>query len=325
MFRQKISESNIFLPEIKKILLVRFSSFGDIILTFPLLKKLRRSYPESEIHFLTFKKYEEVLKLSPSVNKILLYEKSLSDIRMKVRNENYDVILDLQNNLKSVYTCFMNSKRVFTVRKENLKKFILVKFKINLFREIKPVYRKYILCAGSVLGNEDHEYETDELIFSRGNLFESKYTVISPSSRHFTKTYPAEKFIEFINNNPGLKFVLTGDKTDRDVEICRLIGDQCRNTVNMCGKLNISALANVLYYSELVICNDSAVLHLAEALGKKVKAVFGSTVREFGFFPQLIKSEAMENKGLKCRPCTHIGRDSCPEKHFRCMDLKLNL
>ncbi len=87
----------------------------------------------------------------------------------------------------------------------------------------------------------------------------------------------------------------------------------------------MSALANTIYYSELVICNDSAVLHLSEALGKKAKALFGSTVKEFGFYPQLNNSEALENKDLKCRPCTHIGRESCPEKHFRCMDIKLKL
>ncbi len=313
------------MPEIKKILIIRFSSLGDIILTFPLLKKLRRKYPESEIHFLTGVKYQEVLKLNPSINRVILYDKSLSEIRKVISAENFDVILDLHKNLKSFYACFMNSKRTFRIRKENLKKFILVKFKINLFREIIPVYKKYIICADPVLENKDYEYETDELIFSKGNLFEGKYIVLSPSSRHFTKTYPAAKFIEFIKQYPELKFVLTGDNTDRDKEICGMISEQCSNTLNFCGKLNMSALANTINYSELVICNDSAVLHLSEALGKKTNAVFGSTVKEFGFFPQLKISVTLENKDLKCRPCTHIGRESCPEKHFRCMDIKLNL
>ncbi len=313
------------MSEIRKILIVRFSSLGDIILTFPLLKKLRRELPGAEIHFLTGDKYAETLKLNPVIDKVILHGISLSETRKRIRDENYDVILDLHKNPKSIYTCFMNSKRVFRVKKENLKKLMIVKFKINLFREVIPVYKKYINCAESVLSKSDLDFERDELIFSKGSIFEGDYIVISPSSRHFTKTYPSEKFIEFINRYPDRKFVLSGDNSERDKEICGYISGQCANTVNMCGKLNISALANVLYYSAQIICNDSAVLHLSEALGKNVMAVFGCTVKEFGFFPQLKQSEAIENKGLKCRPCTHIGRPSCPEKHFRCMDTEINL
>ncbi len=91
----------------------------------------------------------------------------------------------------------------------------------------------------------------------------------------------------------------------------------------MCGKLDIPRLANILYNSEYVICNDSAILHLSESLGRKVVAIFGSTVKEFGFFPQLKDSKVLEVKGLECRPCTHIGRESCPEGHFKCMGFQL--
>ena len=70
----------------------------------------------------------------------------------------------------------------------------------------------------------------------------------------------------------------------------------------------------------MVICNDSGVLHLAEALGKRTIVFFGSTVKEFGFYPQLETSVIYENKGLKCRPCTHIGRADCPKGHFKCMN-----
>ena len=106
------------MPEIKKILIIRFSSLGDIILTFPLIKKLRRKYPESVIHFLTGVKYQDVLKLNPSINRIILHDNSLSEIRKMVRSENYDVILDLHKNLKSFYVCFMNSKKAFRIKKE---------------------------------------------------------------------------------------------------------------------------------------------------------------------------------------------------------------
>ena len=88
----------------------------------------------------------------------------------------------------------------------------------------------------------------------------------------------------------------------------------------MCGKLSLNKLAGILYNSTKIITNDSAILHLSEALGKSVNAIFGSTVKQFGFFPQLKDSKVFEISGLKCRPCTHIGRDKCPEGHFRCME-----
>ncbi|MBK8983397.1 MAG: glycosyltransferase family 9 protein [Ignavibacteria bacterium] len=103
------------------------------------------------------------------------------------------------------------------------------------------------------------------------------------------------------------------------MEICDEINSACVNTRNLCGKLSIPELAAVLKRSEYVISNDSAILHLSEALGKKTTGIFGSTVKEFGFFPQLKSSAVIEIKDLKCRPCTHIGLTACPEKHFKCM------
>ncbi|HMS66405.1 MAG TPA: glycosyltransferase family 9 protein [Ignavibacteria bacterium] len=311
------------MPEIKKILVIRFSSLGDIILTFPLLKKIRKKHATAEIHFLTKNVYEEALKLSPQINKILLYENSLRGIREKIKQENYDVIIDLHKNFKSIFVSIFNSRKLYRYKKENFKKFLLVKFKINLFKEIIPVYKKYILSAKDILNANDFEYEFDQLKFTRDSIVDGKYTVIAPSTRHFTKTYPAEKFIDYINRSPGRKFLLVGDKSENDISVCSLIESKCKNVLNMCGKLNMIALTNIIHNSEEVICNDSAILHLSEAAGKKVIAVFGSTVKEFGFFPQLKNSVVLENTAMKCRPCTHIGRESCPEIHFRCMDIQI--
>lgn len=310
------------LTEIKKILIIRFSSLGDIILTFPLLKKIRRKYPAAEIHFLSKKNYEEVLKLNSNISRLLFYENSLSEIRRNIKQENYDVIFDLHKNFRSVFVSFINSDQVYRYKKENIKKFLLVKFKLNFFKEINPVFKKYLICAKEFLNEGDYEFESDVLRFSRDNIMDGSYSVIAPAARHYTKTYPADKFIEFINKSLDRKFVLVGDKTENDKAVCDLIESNCKNVLNMCGKLNMNSLSNVLFNSDEVICNDSAILHLSEAVGKKVTAIFGSTVKEFGFFPQLKESSVIEKNNLKCRPCTHIGKSSCPLKHLRCMDVK---
>ena len=311
------------MPELKKILVIRFSSFGDIVLSFPLLKKLKTVYPQTEIHFLTSQKYKDVVKLSPAVERIILFNESLSQIREAVLDNKYSLIIDLHKNLRSYYVTLFNQARTVRYKKDNFKKFLLVKFKLNLFREVIPVYKKYLKSVKNVIEFNDYSFEADKLIFTKDKIIDGDYTVISPSSRHFTKTYPTEKFIEFINEHPGKKFVLTGDDSEKDNSVCDYISGKCSNVMNMCGKLNIIALTNVLYNSDSVICNDSAVLHLAEAAGKNVKALFGCTVKEFGFFPQLEKSVVFENNNLKCRPCTHIGKDYCKRGDLKCMDLNI--
>ncbi len=318
---QQSGINNIPLTEIKKILVIRLSSLGDIILSFPLIKKLNKTFPDAEIHFLTKKEYADAAALNPYIDKIIKYGSSVSETRKEINIGKYDLILDIHKNFRSIFISIFNGSKVRRYHKDNFRKFLLVKFKWNLFREIIPVYKKYILTISDLIKEDDTEFTVSELTFDKKRNYDYNYIVISPSSRHFTKTYPAEKFIDYINSNPDKKYILTGDNSDRDKNICSHIESKCSNTLNLCGKLDINNLAGVIYHSEYVICNDSAILHLAEALGKKVTAIFGSTVKEFGFFPQLEQSEVIEVEGLECRPCTHIGRESCPLGHFKCMEM----
>lgn len=304
---------------IKKILVIRLSSFGDIILAFPLLKKLREKFPGSEIHFLTKKNYAEVISLNRDVNKVVYLSGSLNETRAEVSKENYDLIIDIHKNFRSLFVSAFNTKKVRRYSKENFKKFLLVNIKVNLFKEIIPVYRKYLLSIEEFLNDDDYDFTISELIFGKDRIIQEDYIVISPASRHFTKTYPAEKFIEYIISLNDKRVILVGDNSSNDKKICDYIESGCKNVLNLCGKLDMNELANVIYYSDYVICNDSAILHLSEALGKRVVALFGSTVKEFGFFPQLKESKVLEVDNLKCRPCTHIGRESCPKGHFKCM------
>ena len=309
----------------KKILVIRLSSLGDIILSFPLLKKLKENFPKSEIHFLTKKNYEEIVSINPNVDRVILLDSSLTKLRSRIKNEKYELIIDIHKNFRSLFVNMFNGNKVVRYKKENLKKFLLVNFKINLFQEITPIYKKYLKTVNNYLNNEDYDFSWSELLFSKDNNTNMNYIVVSPSAKHFTKTYPADNFIEYIKKFQENKIVLVGDNSKKDKDICEYIQSRCSNVLNLCGKLDMKSLANILYNSEYVVCNDSAILHFSEAVGKRVVAIFGSTVREFGFYPQLKDSRVIENKYLKCRPCTHIGRDSCPEKHFKCMiEVRIN-
>lgn len=303
----------------KKILIIRFSSLGDIILSFPLISALKKEYPESEIHYLTKSEYKSLLELNPFISKTILYNSQpLSELKSVVKSEKYDLVLDIHKNFRSILLTLFSGLNVNRYKKDTIKKILLVKFKINLFKKIVPVYLKYIKLFGKEFSEKYKAYTSSLLSFEKGKKFEFKYIVIAPSSKHFTKTYPKEKFVELINKLE-LRVVLVGDESNKDIEICNYI-ERETGAMNLCGKLGYNELANIIYNSEYVVTNDSSILHFSESLGKKVKAIFGSTVKEFGFFPQLKQSVVFENKNLKCRPCTHIGLPACPLGHFKCMN-----
>jgi len=300
----------------KEILVVRLSSLGDVILTFPFLKLLKKYYPDYSISYLTKPEFLHVIEMNPYVNNILSYSP-------KINLKKYDIIFNLQNNLKSNLLISGKSDNIYYYKKDNSKKFLLVKFKVNLFNTITPVFLKYIQSIPEYINltPDEKKFSLTELLFIKTSKINEKYIVVSPSAKHFTKRYPKEKFIDLLNLlNKNFKVILTGSNSNEDTEICSYISSNVSNSLNLCGLLTIPELSTYIYFSEFVISNDSAVMHLTEALGKKVYAVFGSTVKEFGFFPQLESSVVFEVNGLKCRPCSHIGRSSCPEGHFKCMN-----
>lgn len=299
-----------------KILVIRLSSFGDIVLTFPFLNEIKKLYPGSTLDFLVRDEYSEIVGLHRSVDNVISYN---DEIKEMLNNGKYDAVFDLQHNLKS-YDVLPDRANVFTVTKETWKKHVLVYTKINLLKEPVPVYRKYLNVLKMFDGRADTGFTGSELISDNQRLVEGKYCVLSPSSKHFTKRLPKEKF-EAMMKDLNMKIVLTGDNNDTDKDICGYLESKMSNCLNLCGKLNYRELAGVIKHAEYVVCNDSGILHLAEALGKKVFVLFGSTVKEFGFFPALESTELFAVNELKCKPCSHIGRSSCPKGHFKCMEL----
>lgn len=292
-------------------------------MSFPLLKKLKEKFPEAELHFLTKEIYKDLIRMNQSVDKILILKEPLKETRKEIGESDYDLIIDIHRNFRSIYLSAFNGRKIKRYRKDNFRKFLLVKFKIDLFKNIIPVYRKYLNTVSEYLTGDEKKFSISELSFKKEKVIESKYMVIAPSSRHFTKTYPKEKFVSYINNlheRSDIKVILAGDNSEKDKSICRHISENCEYVTDLCGKLSIDELAGVLFYSSEIITNDSSILHFSEALGRNVTAIFGCTVKQFGFFPQLEDSKVMEINGLKCRPCTHIGRDKCPEGHFNCMN-----
>jgi len=306
----------------KSILIIRLSSLGDILLTTPLLRSVKNKYPDIKIDFILKEQFKELLQFNPYVSRIFEYKtgkgenKALFDT---LKANSYDLVIDLQNNFRSFKIRRIVNARALKFRKKSLSKFLLVKFKYNRLSSAGPIPKRYAeVLGGFNLDNEGLDFFLPHSTVSKLGDF-NKYVGFAPGSRHFTKMWPKQYFIELGNllMKNGYLVVLFGGKSD--VQICYELFEKIRGSVNLCNEDKIFDTATDMKKCRAVVCNDSGLMHIACSLGIPVLALFGSTVKEFGFAPYKCKGSLLENTGLYCRPCTHIGRESCPENHFRCM------
>lgn len=249
-----------------------------------------------------------------------LKDKSLLPTAFNIYKRKYDIVFDLHKNIRSLLLTLAVHGITLRYRKNTLKKLLLVLFKINLLSKINPVYRQYLELLRRFKSISSLNYSTNELLYKRKSIKDYRYIVAAPSSKHFTKRLPQKKYIDILNSIKDYRIFLVGGNNKEDIIICEDIASQVGGAINLCGKMDYPELAGLIKDSEYVICNDSGILHLSEYLSKKVFVFFGSTVKEFGFSPQLTSTSLFEVRELKCRPCTHIGLDYCPKKHFKCME-----
>lgn len=305
----------------KKILIIRLSSLGDILLTTPLIRTIKKKYPQTQIDFMLKEEYFDLLKNNPYINKILPYSKETSNhpIIQSSNHSEYDLIIDLQNNLRSRrITSKLNSHTV-RFKKYSLRKFLFVKTKINLMKKLPSIPVRYAETIGLELDNEGVEIISDKQ--PNKNLVGLENLVgICPGAKHFTKRYPIEFHKELCKLllEKNFNVVLFGGKIDKS--ICAEISDEIPQVINLQNEDDILQTVSDMKLCDTIICNDSGLMHVASSLNKKLIAIFGSTVKEFGFMPYNCKNFIIvENQDLNCRPCSHIGRASCPKSHFKCM------
>jgi heptosyltransferase-2 len=329
------------MQSISKILIVRFSSMGDIVLASPLIRVLRSQYPAAQIDFFTKEQYSDLVRYNPHLSSVITLKtdekKELTDIATSLRKTRYDVLLDLHYSLRSGYIRrYINPKRLSVIDKHVVARFFLVNFKWNFYKGIIPVAKRY-LETGKFLNIEDDgkgleiffppNIETSALKIVDPFLGESERAIgLCPAAKHATKIWQADKYVDLgcrIASEYGVKILIFGGPGD--VQYCEDIGLKINSNagkevaLNCAGKFSILETAAAIDRCALVVTNDSGIMHIASARGKKIIAIFGSTVEEFGFFPDRKDSIIIENKNLGCRPCSHIGREQCPKGHFKCM------
>ena len=328
--------------DLKKILIIRFSSIGDIVLASPLVRVLRKTYPNAQIDFLVKKEYAELVQFNPHLTSIIVLTSSekeeLKAFRDSIRASRYDLIIDLHNSLRSRYLrWFSGARYIRVVDKRVVARFLLVNFKWNFYRGVLSVPDRYLETVKHIGVRDDGKgleiFIPEETTMAVGAI-RSKYKLehfdttlgIAPMAKHSTKRWLPERFVEFgvrSAEDHRTKILIFGSREESDAcgDIAQMINAEVGSSVaeSLAGRLSLLETAAALDYCDLVVSNDTGIMHLAAARKKNVVAIFGSTVREFGFYPYGTESIVVEREGLSCRPCSHIGREECPKGHFRCM------
>lgn len=305
----------------KKILIIRLSSMGDILLTTPLIRSIKKQNPNIQIDFVVRTEFFDVLSHNPYLNNIYKYSKHTSEKRELINSlkaNRYEIVIDLQNNNRSRELTLKLHRRTHAFKKNNIRKFLLVHFKINKLKSTPPIAVRYAKTAGIILDDEGLDIFTESIADAKLDTNE-KYIGLCPGAKHFTKRWPKEYFIELGKKleSTGFKVVLFGSKDE--TEVINEISNQLSSALNFCNENILQTAANMKMCTA-IYSNDSGTMHLACAVKVPVIAFFGSTVKEFGFHPYKAENIVLEVKDLPCRPCTHIGRKSCPLKHFKCMN-----
>lgn len=305
-----------------KILIVRFSSIGDIVLTSSLVKAVKDQRPDCEIHYLTKEKFQDLVRFDPHLSKVYTIQKDIGDCSADLKAENYDVLIDLHNNLRTRRLSRVLGVKTERFPKLNWKKWLLVKFKIDKLPELHIVDRYFEAVLGLGIKNLRDKlqfYPSSESQLDQITLPSSDFLSIAIGAQFATKRMPNELLQQLISQL-GMPVVLLGGNEDfeRGNELVNA-GD----VLNLCGKLSLSDSARVVEQSFCLLTNDTGMMHIASAGGSPIVSVWGNTVPAFGMYPYRPKNEDSfsihEVKDLGCRPCSKIGYQSCPKGHFKCM------
>jgi ADP-heptose:LPS heptosyltransferase len=314
-----------------KILVVRFSSIGDIVLTTPVIRALKNQIEEVEIHYLTKSNFLPLLDGNPHLTKIYAIEKGIDEVLSDLQSENYDYLIDLHHNLRTLKLKFKLGVKHFSFPKLNIKKWLLVRLKINRLPNVHIVERYFKAVEKLDVKNDGLPGElfinpSDRVnVLNAFQIENNTFVAVALGAQYKTKQIP-NTILKNILEEIDLPIVLLGGSEDLEkgkalVEL--LPGKQIFNT---CGQYSLIQSASIVIQSEVLLTGDTGLMHIAACFDLKIVSVWGNTIPELGMYPYLpAKKEQFgihEIKHLSCRPCSKIGFQKCPKGHFNCMNLQ---
>ncbi len=313
---------------VKRILIIRFSSIGDIVLTTPVVRCLKQQIPGVELHYLTKKQFHPLLEANPYIDKIWLYQHDFKALIPQLKSKGFDYIIDLHKNYRSGFVVRQLGVRHASFPKLNIRKWLLVNLKVDLLPKVHIVDRYFEAVASMAVKNDLKGLDyfipegSDVPTVNLPETHQQGFIAAVIGGKHNTKIFPVDKVIEVCLKLKQPVILLGGNE---DVERGEVIAAACgRKVFNSCGRYSISQSASLVKQSMAVLTNDTGLMHVAAAFGKHVVSVWGNTIPGFGMYPYMPGGSTgdtlmAEVKELSCRPCSKIGYEKCPKKHFRCM------
>ncbi|MBS1525998.1 MAG: glycosyltransferase family 9 protein [Bacteroidetes bacterium] len=306
-----------------KILVIRFSSMGDIIYTTPVVRCLKKQLPGAEVHFLTKPAFKYIYDNNPYVDKLLLLKPALSESIREIKAEKYDYIIDLHNNLRTTLIKLRTGIKSSTYKKQRLRKWLSLKFNLKLVPPVHLVER--YLQAVRFLGVKNDGQPIDYYIKAEHDLekllppsHQDNYIAFVIGATHFTKRMPNNKTISICKQIRQPIVLLGGkDVKDNGTEIANAVGP---NVYNACGITSLDESVFLVSKAQKVLGFDTGLTHIAEAFDKPIGSIWGGTVPELlGVQPYMVKDAKVIGIELPCRPCSKFGLEKCPLGHFKCM------
>jgi len=275
----------------KKILIIRFSSIGDIVLTSPIIRCVKLQ-TDAELHFLTKKQYSIILESNPYIDKIIFLNNIKSTLE-ELKYEDYDLILDLQNNIPSLWLKLNLRIATFTIRKRNVAKFLYINFGINSLKDhVVDRYFKTVKKINVVNDHKGLEYFIGSNIKMDFDVPEN-FIAWSIGGTYEQKTLSKLQIIE-VCNNLSMPIILLGGHNEKD------IGDQIvkestnKYMFNFCGNLSLDESAYLIKTSSLVLTNDTGLMHIAASFRKKIISFWGCTKPSLGFSPYMANEHSVQ-------------------------------
>ncbi|MDX2246279.1 MAG: glycosyltransferase family 9 protein [Bacteroidia bacterium] len=310
-----------------KILVIRFSSIGDIVLTTPVLRNLKRAFPEGEIHYFTKPAFSTVLKQNPYITQIHELESPLAPQLQRLKAENFDLILDLHHNLRSLRVKWALGVPRISFYKANLAKFLLVKTG-RLPRPIPHIVDRYLDVLRKIGIQPDNAgldfflskeaiTQAEVILKESGPAFSGDCLAVVLGATHRTKRWLPVHFTTMLNRFRQPVILLGGPDIRKETNA--IIGGLDIPILDAVGKYDLMVSAALMKSCRAVLTHDTGLMHVAAAFGMKIFSIWGSTVPELGMTPWKTESFILENTEIPCRPCTKIGFDVCPKGHFNCM------
>lgn len=320
----------------KRILIIQTAFIGDVILCTPLIKGLRKTFPDSFISFLLIPETENVLENNPHLSEILVYDKrknkgigSFLQIITRVKQGEFDLAVIPHRSLRSALLAYLSRIPVRIGFDRAVGSFLFTKkevYKANVHEVDRNLsllsnFTPHLTDTSPELfpSSKDFSYAR-KLLSDSGITDGDKIVGVAPGSVWPTKRWLPERFAEvsdLLLREARAKVIFLGSEEDR--ALCEKTADSMTGRpAILAGRTSVLQSAAIASFCRVILSNDSAPVHIASAMKIPVVAIFGSTIPEFGFGPHGVKHVIIQKK-MKCKPCGIHGKRKCPEKHFRCM------